>query len=99
MTVAREASMPSATERIRSVHTVDGGIVLDIENGRMFSLNCSGSATFQLLEQCLSKERIVEELVNRFGIAAEVAKKDLSDFCSSLGNHDLLTARPIRGSE
>jgi hypothetical protein len=99
MTVVREASMPSTSERVRSVHSTDGGIVLDIENGRMFSLNCSGSVIFQLLEQGLSKERIVEEIVNRFGIAAEVAKKDLSDFCSSLGNHDLLTARPVRGSE
>jgi Coenzyme PQQ synthesis protein D (PqqD) len=91
--------MPSVTEKARSVHTIDGGIVLDIKNGRMFSLNCSGSAIFQLLKQGLPEERIAEELVNRYGITREVAKRDVSDFCSSLRNHDLLATRPDRGSE
>jgi hypothetical protein len=86
-------------ERPRSVHTPDGGILLDIRNGRMFSLNCSGSAMFQLLEQGLSEERIVAELANRFGIAAEIVKRDLSQFCSSLRNRGLLTTSPDAVSE
>ena len=91
--------MLSARKKVRTVHTADGGIVLDVNHGRMFSFNSAGSAIFQLLEQGLSEERIVEEIVKRFGITAELAKRDLSDFCSSLKNHGLLTTTHDAASE
>jgi hypothetical protein len=77
-------------DRIRSAHTADGGTVLDIDNGRMFSLNSSGSAIFQLMEAGSCEDKIVEELVRRFGISVDVAKRDLNDFRETLKNHALL---------
>ena len=91
--------MPSNHEKARAIHTADGGIILDVENGKMFSLNSSGSAIFQLLEQGLPEEQIVKELVKRFGIPADVAKRDVSDFCSSLENRNLLITSPNRVPE
>src|ERR1700737_3341224 len=97
ITVGQEGGlMPSTREKARTIHTADGGIILDVENGKMFSLNSSGSAIFQLLEQGLPEEQIVKELVKRFAIPADVAKRDVSDFCSSLANRNLLTTSPNR---
>ena len=79
-------------ERIRSTHTSDGGIVLDINKGRMFSLNSSGSVIFQFLENGLPEEKIIEELVQRFGIPVAVAKHDLHEFRLSLSNLTLLAS-------
>jgi hypothetical protein len=77
-------------ERIRSTHTSDGGIVLDISKNRMFSLNSSGSVIFQFLENGSPEDQIIGELVRRFGIPVEVAKKDLDEFRQALGNFTLL---------
>jgi hypothetical protein len=76
-------------ERPRSVHTADGGVLLDINHGRMFTLNSTGSVVFQLLERGLSEDQIVKEMVKRFGISTELAKKDLAMFCDSLRRHSL----------
>ncbi|HKW35231.1 MAG TPA: PqqD family protein [Candidatus Acidoferrum sp.] len=84
--------MPPGSERLRSVHTADGGIILDVRNGKMFSLNVSGSAIFQLLEQGFSEDRIVDQLVRRFGIPAQTARADLAAFCELLRDRALLTA-------
>jgi hypothetical protein len=73
----------------RSVHTPDGGVVLDIDRGRIFSLNPSGSAIFQLLEQGCTDDDIVSELVERFEITPDVARSDLAEFRHSLENYAL----------
>jgi hypothetical protein len=84
--------MSPRPERPRSVHTADGGVVLDIDHGRMFSLNASGSAIFQLLEQGLTDDQIVDELVTRFAIPAASARADLIDFRKSLESFSLLAS-------
>ena len=91
--------MPSIRERIRSSQSPDGGIVLDIDKGKMFSLNSSGSVIFQLLEKECSDKRIVEELARLFGIPADVAKRDLRDFCESLKHHALVAGNGISARE
>lgn len=91
--------MPAMRERIRSAHTADGGTVLDIDKGRMFSLNSSGSAIFQLMETGSCEDKIVEELVRRFGISMDVAKRDLNDFRETLKNHALLAGIGLRAPE
>ncbi len=87
--------MPSGNERIRSTHTGDGGIVINIDKGEMFALNASGSAIFQLLENGFGDENIVEELVRRFEIEPQVARRDLNDFRTSLSNHALFSGKRV----
>jgi hypothetical protein len=88
--------MPAIRERIRSAHTADGGVVLDIDKGRMFSLNSSGSVIFQLMETGLCEDKIAEELVRRFGISVDLAKRDLNDFRETLRTHALLPGSGLR---
>jgi hypothetical protein len=80
----------------RSLHTADGGVILDIKSGKMFSLNGSASLIFQLLERGLSDREIVEQLVEHFAISADVAESDLAEFRKSLANHALLSAEQSR---
>jgi hypothetical protein len=81
--------MPRQGARIRSTHCADGGIVMDIDRGKMFSLNASGSVMFQLLAKGHDEKTIVDELTQQFGISADEAKKDLHDFQNNLNAHDL----------
>jgi hypothetical protein len=82
--------MSQGSERPRSVHTADGGVVLDIRSGKMFSLNATGSMIFQLLDQGSTEDQIVKELVRRFAIPTDVAKTDIAQFCEALKGHALL---------
>jgi len=82
--------MTAQRSRIRSTHTPDGGIVMDVDSGRMFSLNSSASVMFQLLTSGLEERSIVDELVRRFGIPAAVAKRDLNEFRTALNSHALI---------
>jgi hypothetical protein len=82
--------MTAQGSRIRSTHTPDGAIVMDVDSGRMFSLNCSGSVMFQLLTDSLDEKSIVDELVRRFGISAVVARRDLGEFRSALNSYALI---------
>jgi len=43
--------MEYAIEGIRSTHTDDGRIILDIQHGKMFSVNVVGSTILELIEQ------------------------------------------------
>ena len=82
--------MSPIPEHPRSVHTPDGGVVLDVHGGKMFSLNSTGSLVFQLLEQGASEERVVEELMERFRVSPEIARADVVEFRRALGRFRLL---------
>ena len=91
--------MSPRPERPRSIHTADGGVVLDIYRGRMFSMNASGSLMFQLLERELTDDEIVSEIIKQFDIPGDVARVDLADFRRSLHDYALLTRRESSVSE
>lgn len=78
------------TDGTRSTHTGDGGVVLDIKSGRMFSLNNSASFIFQLLERGASDGEITEQLAVRFAISAEEARDDVAEFRAALKSHSIL---------
>jgi hypothetical protein len=82
--------MPVPNIRIRSTHPSGGGIVMDIDRGKMFSLNASASAMFELMAKGLDDEKIVDELRRRFEIPVAVARQDLDDFRNTLHGNALL---------
>jgi hypothetical protein len=94
-----EGTMSSGRERIRSTHAADGGIVMDIDRGKMFSLNASGSTIFQFLKKGFDDEQIIEELVRRFEIPADLAKRDLEDFREVLKSHSLFADNQLPAAE
>jgi Coenzyme PQQ synthesis protein D (PqqD) len=75
--------------RIRAVHSAEGAVLMDVDRGKLFSLNGAGSAIYELLTQGLEERAIVEELTRRFNISVETAEHDLRDFQEALRRHSL----------
>lgn len=80
-------------EKVRSTHSQDGGIVLDILHGQMFHLNFVGSRILELLKQGCGEPEIVEQLVRDFRIDRAMAQTDVREFIDTLEKHHLLTVR------
>lgn len=80
-------------ENVRSTHSQDGGIVLDILHGQMFRLNFVGSRILELLKQGSSEPEIAEQLAREFGIERATAEADVREFVETLEKHHLLTVR------
>ena len=69
-----------------------GGIVLDVKHGRMFGLNLVGSRIIELLEQQLTPARIAQEIASSFGVATDIAERDVREFLDTLEKHHLIEA-------
>jgi len=80
-------------ENVRSTHSHDGGIVLDVLHGQMFRLNFVGSKILELLKQGSSEPQIAEQIVREFGIDRVTAEADVREFVETLEKHHLLTVR------
>jgi Coenzyme PQQ synthesis protein D (PqqD) len=80
-------------DNIRSTHSQDGGIVLDILHGQMFHLNFVGSRILELLKQGSVEHQIAEQLVRDFGIDRATAEADVREFIEMLEKYHLLTVR------
>ncbi|MGB7437513.1 MAG: PqqD family protein [Candidatus Acidiferrum sp.] len=80
-------------DNVRSTHSHDGGIVLDILHGQMFRLNFAGSRILELLKQGSAEPEIAEQLAREFGIDRVAAEADVREFVETLEKHHLLTVR------
>lgn len=78
---------------VRSTHSEDGGIVLDILHGQIFRLNFVGSKILDLLKQGCAPPEIAEHLAHDFGIDRAVAEADVREFVETLEKNHLLTVR------
>lgn len=75
---------------VRSMINQDGGILLDIDHGLMFSLNIVGSKIIEKLQQGLEPRQIIEEISTEFDISQAVAQKDVEEFLGCLQKQALL---------
>jgi Coenzyme PQQ synthesis protein D (PqqD) len=80
-------------DNVRSTHSQDGGIVLDVLHGHMFRLNLVGSTILELLKQGCAEPEIAERLSREFGIERVTAETDVDEFINTLEKHRLLTIR------
>lgn len=78
---------------VRSTHSEDGGVVLDILHGQMFRLNFVGSKILEFLKQGCAPPEIAEHLAHDFGIERATAEADVREFVETLEKHHLLTVR------
>jgi hypothetical protein len=80
-------------ENVRSTHSLDGGIVLDLLHGQMFRLNFVGSRILELFKQGCAEPEIAEQLAQEFGIQQAAVEVDVREFVETLEKHHLLTRR------
>lgn len=76
--------MYKVADTVRSTHSQDGAIVLDIQQGQMFNLNFVGSRILELLKAGFTESAIVVDIVREFGISRDSAENDLREFLQAL---------------
>jgi len=76
--------MAALLDRLRSVDSPDGGVVLNIENGKMFRLNPTGMRILARLQQGMPAADIVDEISRHYRVDAQVAREDFDNFLAAL---------------
>jgi len=85
------------SETIRRTQTVDGGVLLDIHHGQMFSLNLVGAKILDLLAQGYDEPRIADEISREFQVSQEVVRGHVLEFIEMLEKHHIL--EPVRPAD
>ena len=85
------------SDTIRRTETVDGGILLDVHHGQMFSLNVVGAKILELMQRGYDETRIAAEISRDYGAKREVVRADVLDFIESLYKHHIL--QPLRSAD
>jgi Coenzyme PQQ synthesis protein D (PqqD) len=85
--------MYRVSEGVRSTHGQDGAIVLDVQQGQMFNLNCVGSRMFELLEMGSAEPEIVDAISQEFSVSREMVENDVREFIGTLKKNRLVTER------
>lgn len=76
---------------VRSTRNEDGGILLDVNRGKVFRLNRVGALIFQRLREHQNETQIAEELSRQFDISVQSIQIDLVEFLRSLEQQGLVT--------
>ena len=90
--------MPESTscpdKSYRTIQSSDGRIVLDIENGRLISINKTGSQILNYLDQGWDELRIAAEISQVSGAPIKEVLSDTLAFMQSLKDLRLLPRAP-----
>src|SRR6266436_7233744 len=86
----KENHLLKIAEGVRSTHSRDGGVVLDIHHGQMFTLNLVGSKILEMLERGCPEAQMVEEISRKFRIRHDIGERDVREFLECLEKHRLL---------
>lgn len=76
--------MYRVSDTVRCTHGPDGAIVLDLQQGEMFSVNPVGSRILELLNAGYTEPAIVDEIAQAFAVKRETAEQDSHEFIQTL---------------
>lgn len=82
--------MYRVSESVRSTHSRDGSVVLDVSQGQLFNLNVVGSRILELLKQGSPENEIAETVSREFNQNIETVRGDLTEFMETLKSLKLL---------
>ncbi|HZU45112.1 MAG TPA: PqqD family protein [Terriglobales bacterium] len=86
--------MFTISESVRITKSQDGGILLDLKRGLLFSLNPAGTRILDLLRQKHSAAFVAARISQEFGAPEELVREDLDKFLSVLRKQGLLQTVP-----
>ncbi len=72
------------SDTVRSTHSQDGAIVLDVRQGQMFNINFVGSRILELLKSGSTELGIVDQISHEFSVSRELAGNDVREFLQTL---------------
>jgi hypothetical protein len=79
-------------DHVRSVIDPDGAVLLDLKQGKYYSLNGIGAEIWRNLEAGLSAPEIEDRLASLYDAPAEVLRGDVVDFIGDLQRKRLVDA-------
>lgn len=82
--------MPIISRSIRLTKSVNGGVLLDVEQGAIFSLNTVGLRILELLQEGQTTASVISRISREFGAPEQLVLGDVEDFLRSLGERGLL---------
>jgi hypothetical protein len=82
--------MFQVSDTIRRGETLDGAVLLDVRQGRMFSLNVVGAKILELMQRGYDQSRIADEISRDYGMNRDVVHADIMDFIETLHKHHLV---------
>lgn len=88
--------MYTISQTVRCTHNQDGGVVLDIRQGQMFTLNLVGSRILELLKAGTADQGIVDTISQEFGVRRELVASDVQEFLAALEACHLLEKQNSR---
>jgi hypothetical protein len=78
------------SDTIRNTRTQDGGVILDIGRGQIFSLNVVGSKILEMAESGLDESSIVDKVSQAYSADPDDIRKDVHAFFNDLRKHEIL---------
>jgi len=78
------------SESVRRTETPDGEVLLDVRQGRMFSLNLTGAKILQMIARGYDEPRIAEEISVGYAVDLKVARNDIMEFIESMRAEHIL---------
>lgn len=70
----------------------DGSVLINLESGKVFSLNGIGAWVWTMLQHQLTSEALLDSLALEFEVPREQLQDDLEAFLHELECHDLVQA-------
>jgi hypothetical protein len=78
------------SDTIRRTQTADGGVLLDIHHGQMFSVNVVGAKILELLEAGSGEAEIADQISGAYATDIETVRTDVHEFIEALNRHHIL---------
>jgi hypothetical protein len=91
--------MANTADTIRSTQTQDGRILLDIQQGHMYSVNVVGSRILELIDLGWDQQSIAEEISRAYSAEFEAVETDVREFVAALHKHRILRTGCLPPSE
>ena len=85
--------MHKVSDGVRSTHSQDGGVVLDIQRGQMFNLNLVGSRILELLKSGANEADITQAISVEFDVSRQLVETDVREFIAGMEKHGLVGKR------
>ena len=82
--------MMRLSQNARTVTNSDGGVLLDLQHGKVFQLNAIGATVVELLANGCTEDRISHEISKRCEVEIAFVSADIHTFLASLKHYGLV---------
>jgi hypothetical protein len=82
----------SLAPSVRSVFSQDGAVLMNLQQGMMYTSNPVGGRILELLSQGVNESDVVETISRECDAPAEMVRQDLETYIEQLSSYGLVTA-------